>query len=474
MAAKAIMVQGTMSNAGKSLLVAGLCRIFHEDGYKTAPFKSQNMALNSYITKEGLEMGRAQVMQAEAAGRLPDVRMNPILLKPTGDTTSQVIVKGKVFDTLSASSYFAMKKKLIPTILESYESLAEENDILVLEGAGSPAEINLNENDIVNMGMAKMAKAPVLLVGDIDRGGVFAQLIGTQMLLRDWEKKYLKGMIVNKFRGDQRLLQSGLTMLEERTGVPVVGCVPYLQVDLEEEDSLAELLSAREGKPDLIFLPRTKNTMQDLEWLRESRMEEAVLRANHSGSLLFGICGGYQMLGEVLEDPDGIEAGEGKKGGSARGLGLLPMKTVFQKTKVRTQVEGKLLHLAGALCGLSGLPVCGYEVHMGISTPLQDVSPLCLVEVKSEEGKKEKKADGLFLGDVYGSYIHGLFDADAVVETLLSCLFEKKGKKPVIQKEASGKDYKEAQYALLARQLRTHLDMQKIDQILEEGMQDVS
>lgn len=518
MAAKAIMVQGTMSNAGKSLLVAGLCRIFHEDGYKTAPFKSQNMALNSYITKEGLEMGRAQVMQAEAAGRLPDVRMNPILLKPTGDTTSQVIVKGKVFDTLSASSYFTMKKKLIPTILESYESLAEENDILVLEGAGSPAEINLNENDIVNMGMAKMAKAPVLLVGDIDRGGVFAQLIGTQMLLRDWEKKYLKGMIVNKFRGDQRLLQSGLTMLEERTGVPVVGCVPYLQVDLEEEDSLAELLSAREGsrpgaelevvvirlphlsnftdfqtflrfrevnlryvrepsdlgKPDLIFLPGTKNTMQDLEWLRQSGMEEAVLRANHSGSLLFGICGGYQMLGEVLEDPEGIEAGEGKKGGSARGLGLLPMKTVFQKTKVRTQVEGKLLHLAGALCGLSGLPVCGYEVHMGISTSLQDVSPLCLVEVKSEEGKKEKKADGLFLGDVYGSYIHGLFDADAVVESLLSCLFEKKGKKPVIQKEASGKDYKEAQYALLARQLRTHLDMQKIDQILEEGMQDVS
>ena len=395
MAAKAIMVQGTMSNAGKSLLVPGLCRIFHEDGYKTAPFKSQNMALNSYITKEGLEMGRAQVMQAEAAGRLPDVRMNPILLKPTGDTTSQVIVKGKVFDTLSASSYFAMKKKLIPTILESYESLAEENDILVLEGAGSPAEINLNENDIVNMGMAKMAKAPVLLVGDIDRGGVFAQLIGTQMLLRDWEKKYLKGMIVNKFRGDQRLLQSGLTMLEERTGVPVVGCVPYLQVDLDEEDSLAELLSAKEGsrpgaelevvvirlphlsnftdfqtflrfrevnlryvrepsdlgKPDLIFLPGTKNTMQDLEWLRESGMEEAVLRANHSGSLLFGICGGYQMLGEVLEDPDGIEAGEGKKGGSARGLGLLPMKTVFQKTKVRTQVEGE--HFAGCRDSLS-------------------------------------------------------------------------------------------------------------------------
>ena len=518
MAAKAIMVQGTMSNAGKSLLVAGLCRIFHEDGYKTAPFKSQNMALNSYITKEGLEMGRAQVMQAEAAGRLPDVRMNPILLKPTGDTASQVIVKGKVLDTLSASSYFAMKKKLIPTILESYESLAEENDILVLEGAGSPAEINLNENDIVNMGMAKMAKAPVLLVGDIDRGGVFAQLIGTQMLLRDWEKKYLKGMIVNKFRGDQRLLKSGLTMLEERTGVPVVGCVPYLQVDLEEEDSLAELLSTREGsrpgaeleivvirlphlsnftdfqtflrfrevnlryvrepsrlgKPDLIFLPGTKNTMQDLEWLRESGMEEAVLRANHSGSLLFGICGGYQMLGEVLEDPEGIEAGEDTGGRSEKGLGLLPMKTVFQKTKIRTQVEGKFLHLAGALRGLSGLPICGYEVHMGISTPLQDVSPLCLVEVKSEAGQKEKKADGLFQGSVYGSYIHGLFDVDAVVEALLSCLFERKGKKPLIQKEASGKDHKEAQYALLARHLRTHLDMQKIDQILEEGMQDVS
>ena len=275
MAAKAIMVQGTMSSAGKSLLVAGLCRIFHEDGFKTAPFKSQNMALNSYITKEGLEMGRAQVMQAEAAGRLPDVRMNPILLKPTGDTASQVIVKGEVFDTLTASSYFSMKKKLIPTILDSYESLAEENDILVLEGAGSPAEINLNENDIVNMGMAKMAEAPVMLVGDIDRGGVFAQLIGTQMLLCDWEKRYLKGMIVNKFRGDQRLLTSGLTMLEERTGVPVVGCVPYLQVDLDEEDSLSEILSAKEGsRPGaeleiaVIHLPHLSNFTDFRTFLR--------------------------------------------------------------------------------------------------------------------------------------------------------------------------------------------------------------
>ena len=261
--AKAIMVQGTMSNAGKSLLAAGLCRIFKQDGYKVAPFKSQNMALNSFITEEGLEMGRAQVMQAEAAGIRPSVYMSPILLKPTTDVGSQVIVNGEVLGNMKARDYFAYKKQLVPQIMEAYHRLEEEYDIIVIEGAGSPAEINLKEEDIVNMGMAKMAKAPVLLVGDIDRGGVFAQLIGTVMLLEEEEKKMVKGLIINKFRGDKTILDPGVKMLEEKAGIPVVGVAPYLQIQVEDEDSLTERFDrkAAVGVIDIavIRLPRISN-----------------------------------------------------------------------------------------------------------------------------------------------------------------------------------------------------------------------
>ena len=345
--AKAIMVQGTMSNAGKSLLAAGLCRIFKQDGYKVAPFKSQNMALNSFITEEGLEMGRAQVMQAEAAGIRPSVYMNPILLKPTTDVGSQVIVNGEVLGNMKARDYFAYKKQLVPQIMEAYHRLEEEYDIIVIEGAGSPAEINLKEEDIVNMGMAKMAKAPVLLVGDIDRGGVFAQLIGTVMLLEEEEKKMVKGLIINKFRGDKTILDPGVKMLEEKAGIPVVGVAPYLQIQVEDEDSLTERFDRKaavgvidiavirlprisnftdfnpfesmEGvslryvgsvselkNPDLIILPGTKSTMADLARMRQNGLEAAVLKAAASGKLIFGICGGYQMLGESLSDPEGV------------------------------------------------------------------------------------------------------------------------------------------------------------------------
>ena len=318
--AKAIMVQGTMSNAGKSLLAAGLCRIFKQDGYKVAPFKSQNMALNSFITEEGLEMGRAQVMQAEAAGIKPSVYMNPILLKPTTDVGSQVIVNGEVLGNMKARDYFAYKKQLVPQIMEAYHKLEEEYDIIVIEGAGSPAEINLKEEDIVNMGMAKMAGAPVLLVGDIDRGGVFAQLIGTVMLLEEDEKKMVKGLIINKFRGDKSILDPGVKMLEEKAGIPVVGVAPYLQIQVEDEDSLTERFDRKEAvgvidiavirlprisnftdfnpfesmegvslryvgsvselkNPDLIILPGTKSTMSDLAWMRQNGLEAAILKA---------------------------------------------------------------------------------------------------------------------------------------------------------------------------------------------------
>ena len=348
--AKVIMVQGTMSNAGKSVMAAGLCRIFHQDGYRVAPFKSQNMALNSFITKEGLEMGRAQVMQAEAAGVEPEVAMNPILLKPTNDIGSQVIVNGEVLGTMNARDYFKMKQSLIPDILKAYHHLEEKYDIIVIEGAGSPAEINLKQDDIVNMGMAKLVDAPVLLVGDIDRGGVFAQLYGTVELLEPEEKARIRGLIINKFRGDKTILDPGVEMLEKLTGIPVVGVAPYLKVSLEDEDSLSERLDgdqqvgqidiavirvprisnftdfnvfegiegvtvryvkeARElGHPDLIILPGTKNTMRDLLWMRQNGLEAQILKAQKAGTAIFGVCGGYQMLGMEISDPDGVEEG---------------------------------------------------------------------------------------------------------------------------------------------------------------------
>jgi adenosylcobyric acid synthase len=334
--AKVIMIQGTMSNAGKSLVTAGLCRVFKQDGYKVAPFKSQNMALNSFITKEGLEMGRAQVMQAEACGIEPSVNMNPILLKPTNDVGSQVIVNGEVLGNMSARDYYKKKTELIPHIMEAYNNLAKEYDIIVMEGAGSPAEINLKENDIVNMGMAKLVNSPVLLVGDIDRGGVFASIAGTLMLLEEDERKMIKGTIINKFRGDVNILKPGLDMIEEITKTPVVGVVPYMELDIDDEDSLSErfnnkgtvdlidiavirlprisnftdfntfeyipgvslryVKSVRELKdPDMIILPGTKNTMEDLKWLRESGLETQILKQAAKGKVIFGICGGYQV-----------------------------------------------------------------------------------------------------------------------------------------------------------------------------------
>ena len=335
-----IMVQGTMSNAGKSLLCAALCRIFRQDGLRAAPFKSQNMALNSFITASGGEMGRAQVVQAEAAGIAPDVRMNPILLKPTTDVGSQVIVNGQVLGNMRAMEYYRRKRELLPAVLEAYNSLAAEYDVLVIEGAGSPAEINLKQDDFVNMGLAKLVDAPVLLVGDIDRGGVFAQLYGTVALLEEDERARIKGLIVNKFRGDASILEPGLRQLEALCGIPVAGVVPYTNVDIDDEDSLSERFTKKTarklldlavirlprisnftdfspferfdgvslryvdrvselGAPDMILLPGTKSTIADLQWLRQSGLEAAILKEAARGTLIFGVCGGYQMLGRT-------------------------------------------------------------------------------------------------------------------------------------------------------------------------------
>lgn len=504
--AKAIMIQGTMSNAGKSLLAAGICRIFKQDGYRVAPFKSQNMALNSFITEEGLEMGRAQVMQAEAAGIKPSVLMNPILLKPTNDVGSQVIVNGEVLGNMSAREYFKYKHRLIPDIMKAYEQLSRENDIIVIEGAGSPAEINLKQEDIVNMGMAKMAKAPVLLVGDIDRGGVFAQLIGTVMLLEEDEKSMVKGLIINKFRGDKSILDPGVEMLEEKSGIPVVGVAPYMNIQVEDEDSLTERfdsnrevgvidiavirvprisnftdfnpfesmpgVSLRYVKqvselkdPDMIILPGTKNTMEDLQWLRQSGMEAAVLKQAARGKVIFGVCGGFQMLGENLSDPHGVEAG-----GSMKGIGLLAMDTVFENEKTRTQVTGNFGRVDGDLSELSGVELEGYEIHMGVTTLKKNSSSL--TKIRDHASTQEEKQDGAWEKNVYGTYVHGVFDKEEVAKAVVRALGRKKG---IDTEEIIGvdfKEFKETQYDILAQELRKHLDMEAIYGILEEGVKE--
>lgn len=503
--AKVLMVQGTMSNVGKSLITAGLCRIFKQDGYKVAPFKSQNMALNSFITDDGLEMGRAQVMQAEAAGVAPDVRMNPILLKPTNDTGSQVIVNGEIRGTMSAREYFAFKDNLVPDIMEAFNGLAAKNDIIVIEGAGSPAEVNLKDDDIVNMGMAKMAKAPVLLVGDIDRGGVFAQLIGTVDLLDDDERSMVKGLLINKFRGDKTILDPGVEILEKKAGIPVVGVAPYISIDVEDEDSLSERLvgsdkvdmidiavirlprisnftdlnalevipgvsvryckTATEIKdPDMIVVPGSKNTISDLMWMRQNGIEAVILKKAAAGKVIFGICGGYQILGETLSDPMGVETS-----GEVRGMGLLPIDTVFMEEKTRTRVKG-VFHLEGTdfdgLCS-ENITAEGYEIHMGQSTLLEGAKPLLTI---TDSVSGETKSDGAYRGNVFGSYVHGIFDGDGIGKEIVTALAKRKGMEFETAQTMSYEEYKEKQYDILADALREHLDIDMIYRILEEGI----
>lgn len=501
--AKTIMIQGTMSNAGKSLITAGLCRIFMQDGYKTAPFKSQNMALNSFITQDGLEMGRAQVMQAEAAGIKPSVLMNPILLKPTNDVGSQVIVNGEVIGNMSAREYFKYKKSLVPEVMKAFEALSNEYDIIVIEGAGSPAEINLKQEDIVNMGMAKMANAPVLLVGDVDRGGVFAQLYGTVELLEEEEKNRIKGMIINKFRGDISILMPGVSFLEEKLGIPVVGVAPYMNIDVEDEDSLTErfdnksevalidiaviklprisnftdfnrlesiggvslryIKSTSELKnPDMIIIPGTKNTMKDLLWMRQNGLEASILKQAQAGKTIFGICGGYQMLGESISDPMHVE-----EGGSMKAMGLLPMHTEFKGEKTRTRVTGSFRMVTGILNGLTGARVEGYEIHMGESTCDEGVQILTDIE-DSVIGKS--KSDGICKENIYGTYIHGIFDQESAAKSLIESLASHKGVNINDLELLDYETYKNKQYDILADTLREYLDIEKIYKIMEAGI----
>ncbi|MBF1176637.1 MAG: cobyric acid synthase [[Eubacterium] sulci] len=486
--AKCIMVQGTMSGAGKSLLCAALCRIFKQDGYKVAPFKSQNMALNSYVTRNGMEMGRAQVMQAEAAGIEPDVRMNPVLLKPSSDIGSQVIVLGEVRGQMTATEYYEYKNSLMPEVMKAYNELAEENDIIVIEGAGSPAEINLRENDIVNMGMAEAAGAPVLLAGDIDRGGVFAQLYGTVKLLTDDEQKRIAGLIVNKFRGDIDILAPGLKMVEEKTGIPVLGVIPYIRVDIDDEDSLAPRLNAKSEvkpldiaiiriprmsnftdfapleahevigaryvqsaeelhNPDMVIIPGTKSTMDDLLWMRQNGIESAIQKLASSGTPVLGVCGGYQMMGEKLQDPHHIEGDLEEM----HGMGLLPTETTFTQIKTSTRFTADV-----KAKDFEGAKLDGYEIHMGESIVKGD--PFLTLE--------NGKDDGCACGTNFGTYLHGLFDTGELTEKLVKYLCDRKGIEYSEAAPISHSAYVEKQYDILADGVRAAMDFDKIYKIM--------
>ena len=390
------------------------------------PFKSQNMALNSFVTKDGLEMGRAQVVQAQAAGVEPDVRMNPILLKPSSDVGSQVIVNGEVRGQMKASEYFRTKRQLVPDILKAYDSLAEEADVIVIEGAGSPAEINLKSEDIVNMGLAEMVDAPVLLVGDIDRGGVFAQLYGTVELLEEKERRRIKGLVINKFRGDVEILRPGLSMLEEKTHLPVVGVVPYLKVDIEDEDSLSQRLEMRDGKK------------------RQCGLETALLKLAAKGTPVLGVCGGYQMLGQTLDDPTGSESGRPQ---TLRGLGLLPTRTVFSEQKRRAQVKATV-----AAAPFAGAELEGYEIHTGVTEA--EGEPFA----HYPDGGRE----GCVQGNVFGTYLHGLFDTGTLTEALAGWLCRRKGIDPSDAALIPMEEYRRQQFDILADGVRGALDMDAV------------
>ncbi len=495
MAAKVVMVQGTTSHAGKSVLAAALCRIFARQGVRVAPFKAQNMALNSFVTPDGGELGRAQAYQAAAAGIEPHVDMNPVLLKPNSQTGSQVIVLGTPVGNMAVREYHAYQPVVWPTVTAALDRLRAQYDLVVIEGAGSPAEINLRDRDIVNMRVARYAQCPVLLVGDIDRGGVFASLIGTTMLVTDEERALIKGFIINKFRGDATLLDTGLAFLQQQTGIPTLGVLPYLKGWRgDEEDSLgvedrrrvkkdAPLVIAVVRLPyisnytdfdaladeedvavryaltpdelagaDAIILPGTKSTVDDLRWLRDSGMADALLAHVRAGVPLLGICGGYQMLGRRILDPLGVESSSPE----IEGLGLLEIATTFAERKRTVRVTGVL---TGAALGDAGTPVIGYEIHMGQSTRHAGVPPL----LRLRDGHGEETADGAVSADgrVGGCYLHGLFDHPAFRRGWLNQLRAHKGLAP-LPANAQGS----LEIDRMADHVAAHLDLRMVAEVI--------
>ncbi len=487
--AKNLMIQGTMSGAGKSILTAGILRVLSQDGYRTAPFKSQNMALNSFVTKDGREIGRAQALQAAASGIEPSSDMNPILLKPMGDTTSQVIVNGLPIGNMRAADYFKMKTSLIPDIKKAYDRLAKDTDIIVIEGAGSPVEINLRENDIVNMGLAEILDAPVLLAGNIDPGGVFAQLLGTINLMSKEERDRVKGLIINKFRGDVSLLEPGLSMFKPYCDIPFAGIVPYVPLDLDEEDSVSERLKINKKRSDkekeslgdclrisvirlpfisnytdftilesapkvalsyvdssvglegsdIVIIPGTKNTLDDLRWMDKSGLTDKVKELAVKGVPVIGICGGFQILGRSVRDTSGSEGG-----GEQKGLGLLPVDTEFETGKNLRQVSGVIGELEGLYSPLSGTEVSGYEIHMGETYSDREIFPV------------------ITEGTVLGTYIHGIFDSPEFTGKLIKTLLKRKGLDSNIPDLEPASVHQDKELNRLADVLRESLDWKLI------------
>lgn len=487
------MVVGTSSGAGKSITVTALCRVLTKDGYKVSPFKSQNMALNSFVTKSGLEMGRAQVVQAYACMIEPEAYMNPILLKPTTDRKIQIIVNGKSIGNMSGIEYGKFKTSLKPEIMKSYDYIRENYDISILEGAGSPVEINIKGEDIANMKMAEMADSPVILVADIDRGGVFASIYGTIMLMLEKERARVKGVIINKFRGDINILKSGLEEIEKLTGIPVIGVMPYTNVDIEDEDSVTERFKRLQkkkginisviklkhisnftdidalrmvedinikyinsvdemGEEDIIIIPGTKNTIDDLKELKDNGIATEIIKASKNGKVIIGICGGFQMLGEKIKDPYGIES-EIKE---IPGLGLLELETVMEKEKNTTQYEGKLSNCTGLLEGLEGEKIKGYEIHQGVTfgneSKVNDEDRIVTV-VKGE--------------NIFATYLHGIFENEKITRNILNKVRAKKG----IELQMKGitfDEYREQQLDKLEKIFRENVDIDKIYEILGE------
>jgi adenosylcobyric acid synthase len=461
------MVQGTASHVGKSVLVAGLCRLFRQDGVRVAPFKSQNMALNSFATPDGREIGRAQAAQAEAAGVAPTTDMNPILLKPEGASRSQVVVAGRVYGSLSAREYDEEKERLWPMVEASLHRLLSEYELVIIEGAGSPVEMNLRAHDIVNMRVAHAADAPVLLVADIDRGGVFASLVGTMILLDPEEQARVAGFVVNKFRGDPTLFTPGGEFLEQRLERPVLGVVPWIEaLDIAEEDSLGlphpsaavspgdaatqfvdiaiirlprianfddfDPLAAHPavrlryvaraedlGAPDLVILPGSKTTRSDLAFVRERGLDACILAHANRGGAVLGICSGYQMLGQRIEDLEGLEGAPG----ASPGLGLLAATTHFAPEKATVQVHGRIVASSGLLAAAQGAAIQAYEIHMGQT--LADEGPLFALE--RENGQTTPEGAISPDGRVLGTYLHGLFQNPVLVDALIGALAERKG-----------------------------------------------
>ncbi|HWQ72205.1 MAG TPA: cobyric acid synthase [Desulfitobacteriaceae bacterium] len=500
-----LMIQGTSSNVGKSVLAAAFCRIFYQEGYLTSPFKAQNMALNSFVTIKGGEMGRAQVVQAQAAGREPDVIMNPILLKPTGQASSQVIILGKPQGNLTAMRYHGeYQRKTWPIVRECLEKLIKENEILIIEGAGSPAEVNLKQNDIVNMRVALEINAPVLLVADIDRGGALASVVGTLELLEPRERELVKGIILNKFRGDIKLLQPALDFLVQKTGIPVLGVIPYYtDFSIPEEDSVVldkELASSQQincadlldivvirlpfisnftdfdalrdepdvqlryvnkaedlGNPDLVILPGSKNTLDDLGFLHESGLAVMLKQRWHNSGPVMGICGGYQMMGRLVRDPYHTESNRDE----IPGLDILPMETEFYPEKYTVQSQGRIIGNNLFLKRCQGQTVVGYEIHMGRS--FADKGTNYLFELSAADSTY---LDGLSAGSALGTYLHGIFDNDKLRRSLLEWLWERKGKERPPDNTPSQAALREIAFNQLADLVRRNMDLPALRAIM--------